>query len=116
MNKMQGCPCGWYGYNAAARLPGVIWLVSGTGFCAFCFSGVLPVGLIGPDLQQFKRKLHKKYSPAGWLWGCGLALAAALFRRAGVGVFWGGLGAVWLCSFRTLAVFCSCFFILCNER
>lgn len=22
MNKMQGCPCGWYGYNAAARLPG----------------------------------------------------------------------------------------------
>ena len=24
MNKMQGCPCGWYGYNAAAHLPGVI--------------------------------------------------------------------------------------------
>ena len=22
MNKMQGCPCGWYGYNAAAHLPG----------------------------------------------------------------------------------------------
>lgn len=22
MNKIQGCPCGWYGYNTAARLPG----------------------------------------------------------------------------------------------
>ena len=22
MNKIQGCPCGWYGYNAAAHLPG----------------------------------------------------------------------------------------------
>ena len=45
-------------------------------FCAFCLSGVPLVGLIGPDLQQFKRKLHKKRSPAG-CWGRGLALAAA---------------------------------------
>ena len=42
-------------------------------FCAFCLSGVPPVGLIGPDLQQFKRKLHKNHSPAEywaavWLW------------------------------------------------
>ena len=69
-------------------------------FCAFCLSGVPLVGLIGPDLQQFKRKLHKKRSPAGcwaavWLWllvlSAGLALidlpiaAAALpaFQSAG---------------------------------
>ena len=40
------------------------------------------MGLIGPDLQQFKRKLHKKRSPAG-CWGRGLALAVGLIRRAG---------------------------------
>ena len=38
---------------------GVIRLVSGTGFCAFCLSGVPLVGLIGPELQRFKTKLHK---------------------------------------------------------
>ena len=42
-------------------------------FCAFCLSWVPPVGLIGPDLQQFKRKLHKNAPRRGtgaavWLW------------------------------------------------
>ena len=71
-------------------------------FCAFCLSGVPLVGLIGPDLQQFKRKLHKKAPRRGvgaavWLWllalSAGLALidlpiaATALpaFQRAGAG-------------------------------
>ena len=71
-------------------------------FCAFCLSWVPPVGLIWPDLQQFKRKLHKNAPRRGtgaavWLWllalSAGLALidlpiaAAALpaFQRAGAG-------------------------------
>ncbi len=56
--------------------------MSGTGFCAFCLSRVPPVGLIGLDLQRFKRKLHKNTPRRGgsgaavWLW------LLALFRRA----------------------------------
>jgi len=60
------------------------------------------VGLIGLDLQRFKRKLHKNTPRRGgsgaavWLW------LLALFHRAGV--LWGRLGAVRLCSFHALAV------------
>ena len=52
---------GWFGHALTADLMGTRLLC------------VLLVGLIGPDLQQFKRKLHKNAPRRGtgaavWLW------------------------------------------------